>query len=104
MKISCFVGKNNVKFLLIVTDHVGYNKIEFYVDLKKKTFPHLQSLGFTYFLYLCRPAEVSPRYCAIPGDNPPRDRHRLPSAGEKPDSNPRLLVYSEVRYYYSQGR
>jgi hypothetical protein len=46
----------------------------------------------SFFWILCvfvplPPSEASPRYCAIPGDNPPGDPQNLLWAGEKPDSN-----------------
>jgi hypothetical protein len=63
-------------------------------------FPYI-FLGFFVYMYLCRPSEASTRYCVIPGGHPPQDWHSLPCAGEELDSNPGLLICSQVRYYWA---
>ncbi len=52
---------------------------------------------FVYMEYLCRPSEASTRYCVIPGGYPPQDWQSLPCAGEELDSNPGLLICSQVQ-------
>ncbi len=52
-------------------------------------------------MYLCRPSEASTRYCVIPGGYPPQDWQSLPCAGEELDSNPGLLICSQVRYHWA---
>ncbi len=52
-------------------------------------------------MYLCCPSEASTRYCVIPGGYPPQDWQSLPCAGEELDSNPGLLICSQVRYHWA---
>ncbi len=52
-------------------------------------------------MYLCRPSEASTWYCVIPGGYPPQDWQSLPCAGEELDSNPGLLICSQVRYHWA---
>ncbi len=52
-----------------------------------------------YMEYLCRPSEASTQFCAIPGGYPPQDWQSLPRTGEELDSNPGLLICSQVRYH-----
>ncbi len=58
-------------------------------------------LGVFVYIYLCHPSEASTRYCVIPGGYPPQDWHSLPCAGEELDSNPGLLVCSQVRNHWA---
>jgi hypothetical protein len=58
-------------------------------------------LGFFVYMYLCRPSEASTWYCVIPGGYPPQDWQSLPCAGEELDSNPGLLICSQVRYHWA---
>jgi hypothetical protein len=53
------------------------------------------------YMYLCRPSEASTRCCAIPGGYPPQGWQSLPCAGEELDSNPGLLICSQVRYHWA---
>ncbi len=53
------------------------------------------------YMYLCRPSEASTQYCAIRGGYPPQDWQSLPYAGEELDSNPGLLICSQVRYHWA---
>ncbi len=54
-----------------------------------------------YTEHLCRPSEAHTQYCVILGGFPPQDWQSLPSAGEELDSNPGLLICSQVRYYWT---
>ncbi len=56
---------------------------------------------FVYMDYLCLPSEASTRYCVIPGGYPPQDWQNLPCAGEELDSNPGLLICSQVCYHWA---
>ncbi len=56
---------------------------------------------FCVYMYLCRPSEASTRYCVIPGGYPPQDWQSLPCAGEELDSNPGLLICSQVHYHWA---
>ncbi len=56
---------------------------------------------FLYIVYLCRPSEASTWYCVIPGGYPPEDWQSLPCAGEELDSNPGLLICSQMRYHWA---
>ncbi len=56
---------------------------------------------FVYTEYLCCPSEASTRYCVIPGGYPPQDWWSLPCAGEELNSNPGLLIWSQVRYHWA---
>ncbi len=58
-------------------------------------------LWVVVYMYLCRPSEASTRYCVIPGGYPPQDWQSLPCAGEELDSNPGLLICSQVRYHWA---
>ncbi len=51
--------------------------------------------------YLCRPSEASTRFCVIPSGYPPQDGQSLLCAGEELDSNPGLLICSQVRYHWA---
>ncbi len=53
------------------------------------------------YIYLCRPSEASTQYCVIPGGDPPQDWQSLPRAGEEQDSNPGLLICSQMRYHWA---
>ncbi len=54
-----------------------------------------------YIVYLCQPSEASTWYCVIPGGHPPQDWQNLQCAGEELDSNPGLLICSQVRYHWA---
>ncbi len=54
-----------------------------------------------YNEYLCRPLEASTQYCAILGGYPPQDWQSLQCAGEELDSNPVLLICSQVHYHWA---
>jgi hypothetical protein len=54
-----------------------------------------------FFLHICCPSEASPRYCAIPDVNPPRNWQSLPLAGDCPDSNTGLQYCSQVRSHWA---
>ncbi len=64
-------------------------------------FPIYFFVVFCVYMYLCRPSEASTRYCVIPGGYPPQDWQSLPCAGEELDSNPGLLICSQVRYHWA---
>ncbi len=53
------------------------------------------------YLYLCRPSEASTWYCVIQGGYPPQDWQSLPCAGEELDSNPGLLICSQVQSLFN---
>ncbi len=57
--------------------------------------------GFVYTEYLCRLSDANTQYYAMPGGYAPQDWQSLPCAGEDLDSNPGLLICSQVRYYWA---
>ncbi len=54
-----------------------------------------------YIVYLRRPSEASTWYCVIPGGYPPQDWQSLQCTGEELDSNPGILIFSQVRYFWA---
>ncbi len=77
----------------ICTNNLGPETLVFFLFMFK---------GFcVYIVYLCRPPEASTWYCVIRGGYPPQDWQSLPCTREELDSNPGLLICSQVRYHWA---